>query len=430
MIMYEPTQHAKPIRLLYSPVGAPPSTVEYAYYALVFYGIMGSALGMSIALLGAGGLAVLAAVCIWRLGLQAWRVYTPIMLPIACAVSFVAVQIAIHGESLMDQQYLRPFVPWMLSLIIVYSLSLRQGFLHRFVLVAFVIGLSTVPFLDFAYFGSQGRVGLERGIGGANPNDLAGWWGFLFVYFTVVGLETKRGAVRMASWLVAVGCLFIVGLTVSRGPLFASAIAIIVASRRLLKRGFLPALLLMILTWLIYASGLFEQTTVLYTERGLEETGRLAVWPIAIERFLGSPLAGVGVSDVDANYPVPIPPHNSFLFIALTSGIVPLVFFVAYWWRAALGTVRAYAERSADASFRIPLLIYAFLIALILDGAFMQPWVIVTLSTAIATGASRRVHRIVVRRIRRGETGRQSGRGDEVSNGAASYQLYGRPKNL
>jgi O-antigen ligase len=354
-------------------------------------------------MIGAGSLAVLAAFCIMRLGSRAMSVYAPIAFPLGCAISVIVLQVSLHSESLMEDS-LRQFVVWILSLFIVQSLCLSQGFLHRFAVAAFTIGLTVVPYLQVYVSGAQyQRFGLDRTIGGlANPNDLAAWFGFCSVYFIILGIETKRAVVRVASWLVAIGCLYIIGLTLSRGPLFASAIAVSIALRRLLKRGFLPVLFLMILCWLVYESGLFERIAAFYTLRSTEETGRLLVWPLVVQRFLSAPLTGVGMSNIatPVSFDGPsITPHSGFLFIALASGIIPLAFFVAYWWRAAWGALRAYAEQTADTPFCIPLLIYAFLITLTGNLPFMAPWVIVTLSTAMTASALPRRRLIVMRQV-------------------------------
>src|SRR5206468_1406735 len=104
----------------------------------------------------------------------------------------------------------------------------------------------------------------------SNANGLGAWFGFCFVYFTIVGFETNRTLSRLLSWLVSLGCLFVIGLTVSRGSLSAVALAIIVAFRRVLKRGFAPMLLLAILISAIYISGIFDRAVESYSERGVE----------------------------------------------------------------------------------------------------------------------------------------------------------------
>jgi O-antigen ligase len=272
------------------------------------------------------------------------------------------------------------------------------------------------------------RVGAEHEVYLSNANGLAGWFGFCAVYFIIIGIETKRGMVRVASGLVAMGCLYVVGVTVSRGALLAVAIATIVALRRLLKRGFLPLLCMAMLIWILYASGLFDQVGAFYAARGMEESGRGLVWPIALERFLNSPLAGVGVSKV-ATYVSgrgEFTPHNSFLFIALTSGTIPLAFFVAYWWRVARSVLHAYTERTVAAPFYLPLVLYTFLLSQTTN-ILMEPWVIVTLCSAMAAGAPRRVRRVIVRPIRRGKTAEHTQSWSEAGHGMARNQPFVPP---
>jgi O-antigen ligase len=149
---------------------------------------------------------------------------------------------------------------------------------------------------------------------------------------------------------------------------------------------------------------LFERSTALYVARATEETGRVLVWPLAFERFLSSPLAGVGVSNI-ATY-VPIinstkTPHNSFLFIALASGILPLAFFVASWIRAARGAFRSLAERTANAPFLLPLLLYCFLYSQSGNQPFNHHWMIVTLCMAMTASVRRREPLIAVRQVGR-----------------------------
>jgi hypothetical protein len=296
-----------------------------------------------------------------------------------------------HGKSL---ESVKDFVFWMLTLMIVQSLALRRGFLHRLAFAVFIIGLTTLPYLQVI----PGQASIERmkldrtgSISIANPNDLVAWFGFYCVYFTIAGLETKRAAVRVTSWLAAAGCLYVVGLAVGRGALFASAIAIIVALRRLLKHGFIPVIALLSLGWIMYELEIFKHITVSYAARGMEDTGRLTVWPLAIERFFSSPLVGVGVSHIETRIPsgTLVTPHNNFLFLALASEVVPLVFFLGYWIRAAWGVFGTNSEHMPDAPFRISLFIYAFLIALQLNTSFMFSWMIVIL--CVVSGAPRRL---------------------------------------
>jgi O-antigen ligase len=410
--------------------GAPPRFVEYGYYCSIFYAILAPVLGLSVGFLGAGILAVLAVLCVWYLGPRAITFYSRIFFPLGCALSLILLQILFHDESLFGEN-IRPFVTWLLALIIVQSLFLRQGFLQRFGVAVFLIGLMLLPYLRMDYVNTVGfhRAGLKEGVSGlANPNDLAAWFGFCALYFTITGIETSRITVRIVAWLVTVGCLYVVGLTVSRATLLAFAITSVVALRRLLKRGFLPLLLFCVLCWVLYESGVFDRMATSYMSRATDETGRFLVWPLVIERFLQAPLLGVGVSDMYTYVPAighAITPHNGFLYMALASGIVPLVFLVGYWWRAARGILRAEGTPTAEAPFRLPLLIYAFLATFQGNLPFMKPWAIAALAVAIAADSSYRVRDTVLHRRTWGARARHMHRRDR--DALAAHQLQYLP---
>jgi O-antigen ligase len=397
-MIHGPAPRVKVIRIVRNSCDAPSRFVEYAYYAVFIYGILASALGLSISMLAGGMVALLAACCVLHVGARAVTVYTPIVFPLACAASFLVVQVLVHDEPFQD---VRPFIVWIMMLILIYSLSLRPGFLHRFVRVAFVIGLAVLPYMQYQSEGvGVERAGLDRSMSLgelANPNGLAAWFGFCGIYFTIVGIETKRNIVRVAAWLVAVVCLFIVSLTISRGALFGFAIAAIVAFRRLLKRGFIPILCLVILSWIIYEAGFFKTAASMYATRATEETGRFIVWPLALERFLSAPLTGVGISHVGIYTSAKhmITPHNSFLFIALASGIVPLAFFLADWIGALRTAFSTNAAQMVDAPFQVPLLLYALVQCLLGNNPFMASWMIVILSMARPARFSSRRSRLM-----------------------------------
>ena len=87
--------------------------------------------------------------------------------------------------------------------------------------------------------------------------------------FISPSLALKPNAMGCAwprSWL-QLGCLYIVGLTVSRGALLATAIGITIALRRLLRRGFIPLLVFIILSGIAYTFGVFDRMIILnYTD--------------------------------------------------------------------------------------------------------------------------------------------------------------------
>jgi O-antigen ligase len=372
---------------------APTRRMEYAFYFLLFYSIMGDTFGISIPMLGGGILAILAASCLMRP--FGSIVLKTLAFPLGCAASYVLIQLAVFDASLMAYRH---FMTWISLLIITQSLCLRPAFFHRFAVATLVIGIVTLPYLQVISSSEIQRASLDRSVSIANPNDLAAWFGFCVVYFLILGFEAKRGAARIESWLIASGCLLVVGLTVSRGTLLAIGVATTVALRRILKKGFIPLLVLLILTWIFYEFGLFDTAASLYAKRGLEESGRFVLWPAAIQRFLDSPWVGVGESQTGTYMETTgqiITPHNGFLFISLASGIIPLILFIAYWWRAVRGALHARTKQLAEASFTVPLLIYAFLITVVGNFVFMFPHVIAAVAMGLSATVPRRLRRIV-----------------------------------
>lgn len=350
--------------------GAPLQLLEYLYYGAVFYGYMGEVLGLSIGMLGAGMISVLAVVCSLRLGRRAFS-SVALGFPILFTVSFTIVQTIVHGESLMDPS-VRPIVVWMLTVIILSALCSRPGFIPRFAAAQFVIGLTALPLLNLSE-----RAGVDAAAGVLrNPNGLAAFFGFTAVAFTVRGLETRRGLAQWLHMAVALFSLLIVGLTVSRSPLGGYGVAVVIAFRKQLRRSFFPILVLVALGGGAFAAGMFDDVILSYSDRGMEDTGRFSLWPNALHGFLDSPIAGVGVSRVGVEMPGRhelVTPHNEFLFVGLSSGIIPLLLFAGYRFTGLLGALKTSAKSPAYA-YLLPLWIYAFFLDQFGSQGFLEPW--------------------------------------------------------
>jgi O-antigen ligase len=258
-----------------------------------------------------------------------------------------------------------------------------------------------LPFLTFnAENYEQARVGDLVGVHVlSSPGGLAEWFGFCAIYFAISGLEANRFTYRVGAWVAAVGSVFIVALTVGRSTIFGVAAAITIGFRGVLKRGFVPLLALIILSGVAYESGLFDQAISRYTERGMEETGRELLWPAAIERIFASPLFGVGMSNVNSYVMgIPAPPHNSFLYFALSSGVVPLAFYVAFWIQAAWSSA-VHAKGGEADSFRLPYLVFIFVVVMFGDSGFMSPPALLALSVAAGSGVVYGKKRLLVVRV-------------------------------
>jgi O-antigen ligase len=366
------------------------SRLEYAYYVALAYSVLGSALGLNIPILAGAMILVIAVLCIQQLHTAAQKIYAPIALLLACIASLLLIQTVVHGESFLDER-IRPFITWILGLVIIHSLCLRPAFRLRYPLVLFILGTFTVPFLSFDTGAvDMARVDLAVQGGLSHPGGLAEWFGFCTIFFAIVGLESERPAYRYGAWFLAVGCLFIVTLTVERSPLFATVLALVVGFRRILKRGFVAVLGLVIVIIAIYEIGLFDQALAQYTERGIEQSGREILWPEAVERIWESPFVGVGISNVliRLSPQKAVPPHNTFLYFALSSGVVPFTLLIAFWIKAFWD-----ALRGKEKLFSLPYLIFTFVEVMSGDFSIMSPWALLTLSVGAGSVLTNAQHR-------------------------------------
>lgn len=360
-----------------------PAYIEYAYLTLIAYGVFlsGDYAGMMNL--------CLAAYCLKTLGR---RIFESNSCGLACAVSFVVIQTVFHGEPITGGG-VKSFVTWIIQLVILQSLALRPGFLHRYAIFATAIGIGLIPYISWEEAQDYSRASLDSSVLLANANDLSRWFGFLSVYFVTAGIEgNKSKAITICHWCLAVGALLVTGITVSRGAIIATLLGCIVAARRTLRRGMIPLFVLVAGIVVLYLSGLFQNTIDALIARIDQDTHRLPAWSIAIERILGSPFVGVGMSNIDIflwDKGFSITPHNAFITLALAAGVVPLGFFLGYFAQAAKRALLASKRHIADAPFFLPLLVYVFVAIFPENGQFKLYWAMVTMSVIMAPNVIR-----------------------------------------
>ncbi len=379
---------AVPIEYQRSTASAALAPAEYGYYFVIFYTVLGAPLGLILmGSIGSGFLLIpVLALCFLALGPAILNTMQTAWVPLACGLTYLFIQLGIHGVSLYEP-YVYPFCQWILSLVIVQALAAhRPNFLNRFLWFTLFLGLSMLPYMTPSQGGGYARVALNQQLGYANANAMAGWFGFCVVCLVIKGFLEKKPASRWVAWVLALFCFYVVTLTISRGALLAITVALLVASRRLLRGGLLPLLLLGGFIAGLVELGVFDQAVRSYSLRAGEETGRFRVWPLLIERFLGSPLIGVGAAHPGAvtstgKY---VTPHNSFLLFAVASGVLPLLLFCAYLVRSGLAALRTGKSSEYESAFHLPLVVYAVLITCAGNTDFMSPWAIVSLSLPIA----------------------------------------------
>lgn len=390
----------------YTLIRIPSKWVEYAFYFAMFYSLTADIWGVSIPLLAGMMFLGLSALSIVQHSSYIKTFYARVGWLIACATSFLLIQLVVHEESIADATT-RGFIMWIAQLTLVYSLCARNGFARRYPFVLFIIALAVVPDLTLNPGAiERARVNVDLGVQGglAHPNGLGEWFGFFAIYFAISGLEANRFVYRLGAWGIAVGCFFVVGLTVSRGSLLGAVLAIVIAFRKLLRRGFLPTLMLVLLVAGAYESGIFDNAVHNYEERAEDRSGRERLWPAAIERLFSSPmtlLTGVGQSKVGLavlSARQETPPHNTFLYLASASGVIPFIFFLAFWIQASWRCVMN-AETREDDIFRIPYLVFTFIVVMVGDLGCMSPWGLLTTSIAAGSSIVSTKQRFVVARI-------------------------------
>jgi O-antigen ligase len=357
MYAFAPHSMDRRTRAPFRRIRLPSARLEYAYYFAVVYSVMAPALGLEIPVLA--GLLILAVwfFCVFRVQSAVKEVFGPIALLLACGISVIVVQVGIHGQSILDSD-IRAFMTWIMGLMIVQTLVLRLGFSIRFPVVLFLIGAVTLPFVGYnAGVVEMARVDIAVQGGLTHPAGFAEWFGFAAIFFAIFGIESRRPPFKIGAWGLMLICLFLVTLSVQRVPLFATALGLILAFRKLLKRGFVPLLMVTLFAGVISFTGVFERAISSYSERGLEDTGREILWPGAIERIWDAPILGEGISNavIQLSRTKFSPPHNSFLYFALSSGIVPLLFFATFWLRVSWRTVFQSSVHKTD-PFSLPYL--------------------------------------------------------------------------
>jgi hypothetical protein len=75
-------------------------------------------------------------------------------------------------------------------------------------------------------------------------------------------------------------------------------------------------------------------------------------------------------------------PHDSLLYLALVSGIFPLLFFVGYMAFAYSGALHASATHPY-LNYLLPLLVYCSFILVVADLVFISPWFVVTFGACL-----------------------------------------------
>lgn len=367
----------------------PPAYLEYVWYLYLFYWMLGAVWNVVIPAVGGVIWVLIALVSFFQVSNRASLVYKPVAWGLCTGFLSIGIQILFHGWSgSVAQHEMTEFAYWISLLITVQALSFRPGFLHRFALVAAILGVACLPYIQVREVGGVMRA-WAAGTLISTPNVLGMWFGFCTVYFVFHGFQSQKAISRVANWSAAIGCFYVVLIAVSRAPLVAVFVACLVGFRSVLKRSFAPLMAFAILIYLVYLFGVFDEWLDYYLLRGAEESGRGRIWPSALERIPNSPWIGFGLDDVRVlnAWRKLVNPHNPLLHLMLGVGVLPTICFLGYVFRAIAGAVHLVRrEQQGEAMILPPLVVFASLEIMNLDFAFMLPWVVVVFGLAARAG--------------------------------------------
>ena len=282
---------------------------------------------------------------------------------------------------------MQTFVTWMMLLVIVQSLALREGFIHRFGLMCFLIGLTTLPYMQFdADAGGTQRLRLI--VASAFQIRMTSVRGLVSARCTSSPWRLKADVSRSASWQrSAVSPPPCVG---GHGESRPFALCGDRDHHRLppfAQAGLSASYHSVRDVQLAYALGVFDQLVEYYLARSDVDSGRLSTWPLMLERIWATPFIGVGVSNVETWVPrmgTGSRRTTRFSSWPSSSGVLPFLFFAGMWSGRLRTTLAGFAHRAIapEQPFRPPLLCYVLLSCLTLDFPFMSPWAVAALSIA------------------------------------------------
>src|SRR5438067_11069382 len=94
----------------------PPAFLEYTWYVLLAYAMLGQAWGVVIPSVGGALLALLAAACFLSVGAQTSRVYAPVALALCTGVFVLAAQFLFFSELSLANSFVVGFIGWLFTL--------------------------------------------------------------------------------------------------------------------------------------------------------------------------------------------------------------------------------------------------------------------------------------------------------------------------
>ena len=227
---------------------------------------------------------------------------------------------------------------------------------------AFVLGCYLTIGIVIALF-LVGPTDYYRQSGPFNPNGLAVVSGLAIPVAWMLALHYTTGWLRWANALYPLFALFVVVLSASRGGLLTTLVALLIIPATLPRLGIVRGVAVTML-FAVLAVGALEYLPRAFPalERNVERlmstseelqggsfTGRTYIWSAGLEVLRDSPVVGVGVGGFNhATYLIrgrAQSPHNAFLSVAVGSGLIGLVLYLALFVIALAGILMVREHR-------------------------------------------------------------------------------------
>jgi O-antigen ligase len=187
----------------------------------------------------------------------------------------------------------------------------------------------------------------------SDPNNLAMTLALALPMAWYLGVTYRSPLLRWACRLFLPLGLFAIGLTASRGGMLAATVALMViplTMTRLSPGKLIAAVLLLLVTGVVAAAYIPERAMERLATTGTEVEdlslgGRFGIWKAGVKALTKRPVAGYGVGFWRSAVspwlgPDPQVAHNSFLSVAVETGLVGLVLYLTMFVAVFLALMR------------------------------------------------------------------------------------------
>jgi O-antigen ligase len=209
------------------------------------------------------------------------------------------------------------------------------GLFTAYVLGSYVAALQTI-----LLFRREGQALRRFAAGDVDPNDLAMILAISLPMAWYLGMTYHNHILRWACRSYIPICLIAIGLTGSRGGMFATMVALVIVplSMRKLTPGQLAlAITLLCISGALAVSYVPEKTverlaTTTTEVQDMRLGGRFKIWRAGLKAFTKKPLMGYGTSSfIGAVYPYlgsqSLVAHNSYISVLVEQGLIGFTFF-------------------------------------------------------------------------------------------------------